>query len=137
MKKQITRVQSHMRVVMELSVMNAKARLLDVKVTRACETIGTDRASRTYEDSIVAETPNLTAPHRSIPRRSNSALITSKTNSAGVTARVVQRMIAARAAAFSTVKFTYTSSFQYSLTSYFRTSSTQVVSRPCRGISRL
>src|ERR1700676_2644442 len=32
---------------------------------------------------------------------------------------------------------TYTSSFQYSLTSYLRTSSTQVVSRPCRGISRL
>jgi GAF domain-containing protein len=33
-------------------------------------------------------------------------------------------------------KFAYTSSFQYSLTSYLRTSSTQVVSRPCRGISR-
>jgi hypothetical protein len=32
---------------------------------------------------------------------------------------------------------TYTSSFQYSLTSYLRTSSTQVVSSPCRGISRL
>jgi hypothetical protein len=32
--------------------------------------------------------------------------------------------------------FTYTSAFQYSLTSYLRTSSTQVVSIPCRGISR-
>jgi hypothetical protein len=32
---------------------------------------------------------------------------------------------------------TYTSSFQYSLTSYFRTSSTHVVSTPRRGISRL
>src|ERR1700751_3166798 len=31
--------------------------------------------------------------------------------------------------------FTYTNSFQYSLTSYLRTSSTQVVSSPCRGIS--
>jgi hypothetical protein len=30
---------------------------------------------------------------------------------------------------------TYTSCFQYSLTSYVRTSSTQVVSSPCRGIS--
>jgi hypothetical protein len=38
--------------------------------------------------------------------------------------------------AFPTVKFSYTSSFQYSLTSYLLTSSTQVVSRPCRGISR-
>jgi hypothetical protein len=60
-----------------------------------------------------------------------------KTNSAGITARVVQRMIAVCTAAFPTVKFTYTSSFQYSLTSYLRTSSTQVVSRPCREISRL
>jgi hypothetical protein len=33
-------------------------------------------------------------------------------------------------------ELTYTSSFQYSLTSYLRTSSTQVVSSPCRGISR-
>jgi hypothetical protein len=33
--------------------------------------------------------------------------------------------------------FTHTRSFQYSLTSYLHTSSTQVVSRPCRGISRL
>jgi hypothetical protein len=32
MKKQITRVQSRMPVVVELSVMNAKARLLEVKV---------------------------------------------------------------------------------------------------------
>jgi hypothetical protein len=32
---------------------------------------------------------------------------------------------------------TYTSCFQYSLTSYLCTSSTQVVSSPCRGISRL
>jgi len=31
---------------------------------------------------------------------------------------------------------TYTSPFQYSLTSYLRTSSTQVVSSPCRGMSR-
>jgi hypothetical protein len=31
---------------------------------------------------------------------------------------------------------TYTSPFQYSLTSYLRTSSTQVVSTSCRGISR-
>jgi hypothetical protein len=31
---------------------------------------------------------------------------------------------------------TYTNSFQYSLTSYLRTSSTQVVSSPCRGLSR-
>jgi hypothetical protein len=38
---------------------------------------------------------------------------------------------------FPTVRFTYTSSLQYSLTSYLRTSSTQVVSSPCRGISRL
>ena len=89
------------------------------------------------EDGIVGETPNLAAPHGSMPRRSNSALIASKTSSADITARVVQRMIAARAAAFPTVKFTYTSSFQYSLTSYLRTSSTQVVSSPCRGISRL
>jgi hypothetical protein len=37
---------------------------------------------------------------------------------------------------FPTVRFTYTSSFQYSLTSYLRTSSTQVVPSPCRGISR-
>jgi hypothetical protein len=55
----------------------------------------------------------------------------------GIIARVVRRMIAARAAAFPTVTFTYTSCFQYSLTSYLRTSSTQVVSSPCRGISRL
>jgi hypothetical protein len=33
-------------------------------------------------------------------------------------------------------ELTYTNSFQYSLTSYLRTSSTQVVSSPCRGISR-
>ena len=46
-------------------------------------------------------------------------------------------MFEARAVAFPTVKFNYTSSFQYSLTSYLRTSSTQVVSSPCRGISRL
>jgi hypothetical protein len=32
---------------------------------------------------------------------------------------------------------TYTSSFQYSLTSYFRTSSTHVVFTPRRGMSRL
>jgi hypothetical protein len=38
--------------------------------------------------------------HGSMPRRSNSASIASKTNSAGITARVVQKMIAARAAAF-------------------------------------
>ena len=43
----------------------------------------------------------------------------------------------ARVVAFPTVNFSYTSSFQYSLTSYLLTSSTQVVSRPCRGISRL
>jgi hypothetical protein len=60
-----------------------------------------------------------------------------KTNSTGITARVVQRLIAARAAAFPTVAYSYTSSFQYSLTSYLRTSSTQVVSTPCRGMSRL
>ena len=89
------------------------------------------------EDGIVDETTNLAAPHGSMPRRSNSASIASKTNSTGITARVVQRMIAARAAAFPTVNFTYTSSFQYSLTSYLLTSSTQVVSTPCRGISRL
>jgi hypothetical protein len=45
-------------------------------------------------------------------------------------------MFEARVVAFPTVKFSYTSSFQYSLTSYLLTSSTQVVSRPCRGISR-
>jgi hypothetical protein len=38
---------------------------------------------------------------------------------------------------FPTMRSTYTRSFQYSLTSYLRTSSTQVVSRPCRGMSRL
>ena len=43
----------------------------------------------------------------------------------------------ARVVAFPTVNFSYTSSFQYSLTSYLLTSSTQVVSRPSRGISRL
>jgi len=58
------------------------------------------------EDGIVGETPNLAAPHGSMPRRSNSASIASKTNSAGITARVVQRMIAARAAAFPNRKFT-------------------------------
>ena len=55
----------------------------------------------------------------------------------GFEGRDPDSLIAARAAAFPTVKFTYTSSFQYSLTSYLRTSSTQVVSSPCRGISRL
>jgi len=39
--------------------------------------------------------------------------------------------------ALPTMKVAYTSSFQYSLTSYLRTSSTQVVWSPCRGMSRL
>src|ERR1700738_1609341 len=47
------------------------------------------------------------------------------TDLAGIAARVFQRIIATRAGA-PTVKFTYTSPFQYSLTSYLRTSSTQV-----------
>jgi hypothetical protein len=89
-----------------------------------------------HENGIVGETPNLAAPHGSTPQRSNSTSIALKTISASITARVVKRMIAARAAAFTTGTFTYTSSFQYSLTSYLRTSSTQVVSSPCRGISR-
>lgn len=41
-----------------------------------------------------------------------------------------------RTVALPTANFNYTSSFQYSLTSYVRTSSTQVVSSPRRGISR-
>jgi len=40
MKKQLTHVQFHMPVVVELSVMNTKARLLEVNVTHACEAIG-------------------------------------------------------------------------------------------------
>jgi hypothetical protein len=45
-------------------------------------------------------------------------------------------MFDARVVALPTVRFNYTSSVQYSLTSYLRTSSTQVVSSPCRGTSR-
>jgi hypothetical protein len=57
-------------------------------------------------DGIVGQTSNLAAPHGSTPWRSNSASIASKTNSAGIIARVVQRMIAAYAAAFAMEKFT-------------------------------
>jgi hypothetical protein len=44
---------------------------------------------------------------------------------------------APRSANYVVSFLTYTSSFQYSLTSYFRTSSTHVVFTPRRGISRL
>jgi hypothetical protein len=94
-----------------------------------------DGSAEAKENGIVGETPKLAAFLGSMPRRSYSASI--KDGFDRHHCKGHQENDCSPAAPRSpTVILTHTSSFQYSLTSYLRTSSTQVVSSPCRGMSR-